>query len=87
MPIEIDILENKVLGREYKRGIEQGIEQGMKQGVQQGQLTLLRRQLQSRFGMLPVWVDVRLSRSSPSELEVFGLRLLDPDMNLEHVLK
>ena len=73
VPVLNDILENKVLGREYRRGVEEGV----LQGVQQGELTLLRRQIERRFGPLPEWADARLSGSSPSEIEVFGLRLLD----------
>jgi len=68
-----DILENKVLGREYRRGIEEGVQQG----IQQGELTLLRRQIERRFGTLPEWADARLLKSSASEIEAFGLRLLD----------
>jgi predicted transposase YdaD len=75
VPVLNDILENKVLGREYKRG------------VKEGELTLLRRQIQGRFGSLPDWAEVRLSKSSPAEIEVFGLRLLDSDVSLEEVLK
>jgi hypothetical protein len=87
MPVLNDILENKVLGREYKRGVQEGVQQGVQQGLQQGEVTLLRRQLQARFGTLPNWVNERLSKSSPSEIEVFGLRLLDPNASLEEVLK
>jgi flagellar biosynthesis/type III secretory pathway protein FliH len=59
VPILNDILDNKVLGREYKRGhqdgvqegIEQGIEQGreqsLEQGVQQGELTIVRRLIEA----------------------------------------
>ena len=38
MPIFIDILENKVLGPPYKRGLEEG------------ELRILRRQIEKRFG-------------------------------------
>ena len=43
MPILIDILENQVLGREYKRGL------------QEGELTVLRRLIEKRFGAIPGW--------------------------------
>jgi len=86
MPVLNDILENKVLGREYKRGIEEGVQQGVRQGVQQGELTLLRRMIEGRFGILPEWADARLSRSSSSEIEAFSLRLLDAT-SLEELLK
>jgi hypothetical protein len=79
VPVLNDILENRVLGREYRRGVEEG--------RQQGELTLVRRQIEKRFGTLPDWADVRLSRSSPQEIEVFGLRLLDANASLEEVLR
>ncbi|HEY6331284.1 MAG TPA: DUF4351 domain-containing protein [Blastocatellia bacterium] len=75
MPIESDILENKVLGREFKRG------------VQEGELTILRRLLRIRFGVLPDWADARLANSSSSDLELFGARLLDSKLSLEEVLE
>ena len=77
VPVLNDILENKVLGREYRRGVEEGLQQGVQQGIQQGELTLLRRQIEKRFGTLPNWAHARLSESSPSEIETYGLRLLD----------
>jgi hypothetical protein len=79
VPVLNDILENKVLGREYRGGVEEGVLQGVQQGIQQGELTLLRRQIERRFGTLPEWAEARLSASSPSEIEVFGLRLLDAE--------
>jgi len=36
VPVIIDILENKVLGREYKRGLDEGIEKGRKRGITKG---------------------------------------------------
>ena len=41
MPILDDILDNKVLGREFKRGL------------QEGELTVLRRLIEKRFGAIP----------------------------------
>ena len=38
MPIHIDILENEVLGPVFKKGL------------QEGELTILRRQIEKRFG-------------------------------------
>jgi len=50
MPILNDILDNKVLGREFKRG----------------ELTVLRRLIEKRFGAIPSWAEERLAgRSAP----------------------
>src|SRR5438876_876400 len=61
MPIHIDILENKVLGREFKRG----------------ELTILRRLIERRFGPIPSWVEERLAGRSAAELEELCMRVLD----------
>jgi hypothetical protein len=47
MPIDIDILENRVLGREYKRG--------ELKGKLEGELTILHRLITKRFGPIPGW--------------------------------
>jgi hypothetical protein len=65
MPIYIDIMENKVLGREYKRGL------------QEGELTIVRRLLEKRFGSLPAWAEEKLIKKSSAELEEPSLRVLD----------
>ena len=72
MPLLNDILENRVLGREFKRGLEEGVQQGL----QQGELTLLRRQIEERFGPIPKWAEDRLAARSVAELEDLGVRVL-----------
>jgi hypothetical protein len=78
MPILNDIMDHKVLGREYKRGLQQGL--------QQGELTVLRRLIEKRFGAIPAWADERLSSHSAAELEALSVRLLDAN-SLEDLLK
>lgn len=70
MPILNNILDHEVLGREYKRG----------------ELTVLRRQVDKRFGAVPSWVDERLVRLAPAELEELSVRLLEVD-TLEELLR
>lgn len=81
MPIHIDILENKVLGREFKKGLtegrEQGREQGRQQGRQQGELAILRRLIETRFGAMPPWATQRLAGASTELLEELATRVLD----------
>ena len=74
MPILNDILDNKVLGREFKRG------------VQEGELTVLRRQIEKRFGALPSWAEERLAGRTTIELEDLSVRVLDAP-SLEDLLK
>lgn len=73
MPILDSILDHEVIGP----AIKQGIQQGMQQGIQQGELTILRRQMEKRFGPLPGWAEQRLAQLSTSELDDLSLRILD----------
>jgi hypothetical protein len=78
MPILNEILENKVLGREFKRGLQQGLEEG--------ELKILRLQIEERFGTLPDWAEKRLTNLSASELEELSVRVLNAE-TLEALLK
>lgn len=69
MPVYIDILENKVLGPPFKKGLEEG--------RQEGELTILRRLIRKRFGAVPTWAEERLASRSTAELEDLSERVLD----------
>jgi predicted transposase YdaD len=85
VPVFIDILENKVLGREYRRGHQEGIQEGLQEGLQegrqeglrQGERNLLRLQMEKRFGTLPEWASQRLEQLTEPELSDLGLRLFE----------
>jgi predicted transposase YdaD len=77
MPILNDIMDHKVLGREFKRGLQEGLQEGRQEGRQEGERKILRRQMEKRFGVIPEWVDQRLSVLSEHEIEELGVRLLD----------
>jgi hypothetical protein len=74
MPILNDILDHKVLGREFKRGL------------QEGELTVLRRQIEKRFGAIPGWAEERLAGKSPADLEELSVRVLDA-ASIEDLMK
>jgi hypothetical protein len=78
MPILNDIMDHKVLGREFKRGLHEG--------RQEGERKILKRLLEKRFGQIPEWVDQRLSGLSEAEIEELGVRLLDAH-KLEELLR
>ncbi len=82
MPLFIDILDNKVLGREFKRGLQEGIQEG----ELKGELTVLRRLIEKRFGAMPGWVEERLAGRSTAELADLSVRLLDAQ-SIEDLLK
>ncbi len=74
MPIHIDLMENEVIASYYRRG------------RQEGELTVLRRQIEKRFGALPGWAEERLAAKSTAELEELSVRLLDAQ-SMEDLLK
>lgn len=74
MPILGDTLDNRVLGREYKRGL------------QDGELTVLRRLVEKRFGAIPAWAEERLTGRSAADLEELSVRVLDAE-SIEDLLK
>jgi hypothetical protein len=94
VPVVIDIMANKVLGRERRKGIEQGLERGLERGMKKGlsegqlkgELTILRRQLEKKFGPIPAWADERLSKATVPEIEELAVRLLDA-ATLDELLK
>ncbi len=84
------ILSNKVLGREYRRGLEEGkLEgklEGKVEGKIEGKLEVLRRLLEKRFGAIPEWAEQRLNSQSVADLETLSVRLLDA-RSLEELLQ
>ncbi len=76
MPVFNPIMDNKVLGREMKRGMELGRVEGRVEGVQLGELKLLRRQIEARFGPIPDWAESRIAGCSLEQIESLGVRVL-----------
>jgi len=86
MPILNDILDNKVLGREFKRGREEGRLEGRLEGKLEGRLEILRLLIERRFGAIPRWAEARLAGCSITDLEDLSVRVLDAQ-RLEDLLK
>ena len=94
MPLLNDILDNKVLGREFKRGLKEGLQEGLLEGELKGklkgelkgELTILRRLIEKRFGAIPGWVEERLAGRLTAEVEELSVRLLDAQ-SIEDLLK
>jgi hypothetical protein len=76
MPLLDDILDNKVLGREFRRGLELGRKQALEEGLH-GELEFLLRLIEKRFGNVPAALRERLTQMSEPEIQAVGLRLLD----------
>jgi hypothetical protein len=77
MPIMHDIMDHDVIGPAIRQGMQQGLQQGMEQGRQQEGISILRRQIEKRFGPLPPTMDERLTGLSIPEFEDLSLRVLD----------
>jgi hypothetical protein len=73
VPVLNSLLDHKVLGREFKKGLEQG----RQEGEARGEAKLLRRQLEHRFKRLPKWVPDRLATATPNQIEEWQERLLE----------
>lgn len=73
MPIFFD--EKKVLGSEYKRGLEEGRKEALEEG-RQSELKLIRIMLTDRFGSIPPDVETKLSSLTSPEVERLAPRLL-----------
>jgi len=73
VPVLNSLLDHKVLGREFKKGLEQG----RQEGEAKGEAKLLRRQLEHRFRKLPKWVADRLATATPAQIEEWQERLLE----------
>ena len=94
MPITIDIMENPFLRDIFKQGEEKGLKQGEEKGLKRGEekggkqggMTLLRLQLEKKFGPLPDWAVRKLEAADRATLESWGLRLLEAG-SLEEVLQ
>ena len=73
MPIDLDIRDHEVLGPMFIKAEQKG----RQEGLQAGELTVLRRQIEKRFGALPSWAGEKLAAMPASELETLSERVLD----------
>ena len=59
------------------QAIAKGMQQGMQKGMQLDEALLLQRQLTRRFGELSAAQQIRLAAATPTQLEIWGDRVLD----------
>ena len=82
----IDVMENKILGPAFLKGLEQGRRQGRLEGIREGKQDLLHDQLSFKFGPLPEWVAQRLISASEADIHKWAIRLLTRE-SLEDTLR
>jgi hypothetical protein len=86
MPIDKDIRDHEVLGREYKKGWEIGFKEGLEEaGRTQQALKMLLLILEKRFGALPDQAAEKLAGRSLGDLRELVVRVLDAQ-SLEELL-
>ncbi|MBF0585165.1 MAG: Rpn family recombination-promoting nuclease/putative transposase [Magnetococcales bacterium] len=66
-------------------GEQRGIQIGEQKGRQEGEASMLIRQIQHRFGTLPIWAREKISGADLSTLEAWSLEMLDAT-TIEHLL-
>jgi predicted transposase YdaD len=90
---KIELLD--LIGRESMIPLEQLKEssiyqyikgEGFKEGIQQEAMTLLRRQLERRFGALPAWAEQKIEAADQATLEEWVVQLLEAK-SLEEVFR
>lgn len=69
MPIQIDIMDNEVIGPLIRKG--------RAEGRMEGQMEILLEMIEKRFGNVPPRIRKRLAALKPEQLKAAGLRLLD----------
>jgi len=89
MPVDLDIMDDEVLGPLIRQGQEEGRERGREEGRAEGQAegraegreqtakVIVRRMIEKRFGRIPAWADQLLTASSPSTAEDLAIKILD----------
>jgi len=78
MPIDLDIRDHEVIGP--------WIIDAERKGERKGELTVLRRQIEKRFGAIPSWAAEQLATRSTVELEELSVRVLDAQ-DIEELMK
>jgi hypothetical protein len=61
----------------HQEGRQEGLQEGRQEGERKGEAALLLRQLERRFGTLPIWVSERVGIADTGMLEEWGLRVLE----------
>ena len=58
---------------------QEGLLEGLQEGRVEGERTVLERQLQRRFGVLPPEITEKLNKASSTELENWAENVLDAE--------
>lgn len=80
MGIVIDGSKNVILQRLRREAIEEGMQAGMQAGMQEGRQagrrSILREQIETKFGRLPQWASARLTKASTDQVKEWSRKVL-----------
>ena len=76
MPIHYDIRDHEVIGPVIRQERAQALAEGEKAGRRQEAVSLLQRQLTTRFGTLSTTTTRRLAKLTLAELEDLAIRFV-----------
>jgi flagellar biosynthesis/type III secretory pathway protein FliH len=73
------IEKGRLEGREkgIEEGREKGMEQGIEKGKEQGKISLIKRLLEKKFGLIPVAVLEQIDSLNDKTLDALSLEILD----------
>ena len=69
--LQIDIRDNVILREVWEEVMAEGIAEGKAKGDVIGKLSTLRRQLKTKFGHVPKWVEERLEKADKAQVELW----------------
>jgi hypothetical protein len=76
--VPADLLEvRNMLATRSERWVQNWLREGEEKGRRLGEASMLLRQLQRRFGVLPGWAAERVTFADSPALEEWSLRILD----------
>jgi predicted transposase YdaD len=76
MSISIDLEQNPIFVEIFNRYTQRGEQRGIQIGKQHSRL-ILQKQLEKRFGVLPLWIVSRLEQATSRQLEHWSLQIFD----------
>ncbi|HUQ90880.1 MAG TPA: hypothetical protein VM120_04300 [Bryobacteraceae bacterium] len=90
MPLSIDLMENEVLREMFlqweQRGRAEGEATGEAKGRREEAVSLLKRMLDRRFGLMPEWACTKVEQAELPSIEVWLLNLMESS-SLEDTLR
>ena len=72
-------LSDRLRAEGMEKGMLKGMEKGLEKGLHEGMEGMLRKQVQLKFGPIPLWADERISTATNEQLEIWVTAILSED--------